>query len=272
MKTILDDILETKRHEVAAIYADPAHETLERQAQQADPPRDFYGALVATPARRRLNLIAEIKKASPSKGLIRPDFDPPALARAYQAAGANALSVLTDETYFQGHLDYLRAVRAAVDIPLLRKEFIIDRVQILQARAAGGDAVLLIAAALDDHALAELMAETHRWNMTVLLEVHNAGELRRALALMAAAPPESVLLGINNRNLHTFEVDLATTQRLREQVGMDASVPVVSESGIATRTDIDQLAGQGVTAVLVGETLMRNADVGDAIHTLMGPV
>ena len=131
---------------------------------------------------------------------------------------------------------------------------------------------MLIAAALDDDALAALMAESHRLKMAVLLEVHNAGELRRALAIMKTAPPESVLLGINNRNLHTFEVDLATTQRLREQVGMDASVPVVSESGIATRTDIDQLAGQGVTAVLVGETLMRNADVGDAIHTLMGPV
>jgi indole-3-glycerol phosphate synthase len=216
-----------------------------------------------------VNLIAEIKKASPSAGVIREDFDPPALARAYAAAGAEALSILTDEQYFQGHLDFLRQVRQVVDLPLLRKDFLIDPVQLYEARAAGADAVLLIASALPVGELSDLMILAADLRMTVLLEVHSPDELPAVRSMIAPPRAGFSVLGVNNRNLKTFEVDLNTTFRLRELAG--DGVPVVSESGIRTRADVERLAVAGVRAVLVGEAFMRRPDVGRAVEDLLGP-
>ena len=268
-KNILHTILETKRKEVARLHETTTLEDLQAQARQAPPARNFFSA-VTQPPKRKVNLIAEVKKASPSRGVIRPDFDPVALARAYQAAGAQALSVLTDETYFQGRLDYLRAIRQAVDLPLLRKDFIIDPWQVYEARAAGADAILLIAAALPPGEIMDLMILSAELRLTVLLEVHSADELLRTRSLVGFPHRAYSLLGVNNRDLATFEVDLNTTLRLRELAGDD--VPVVSESGIAAPRDVEKLAAAGVCAILVGETFMRQPDVGQAIINLLGPM
>lgn len=268
-KNILHTILETKRKEVARLHEMTTLETLQAQAAQAPPARNFFSA-VTQPPKRGVNLIAEVKKASPSRGVIREDFDPVALARAYQAAGAQALSVLTDETYFQGHLDYLRAIRQTVDLPLLRKDFIIDPWQVYEARAAGADAILLIAAALPPGEIMDLMILSAELRLTVLLEVHSADELLRVRSLVGFPHRAYSLLGVNNRDLATFEVDLNTTLRLRELAGDD--VPVVSESGISTPQDVERLAAAGVCAILVGETFMRQPDVGRAITDLLGPM
>ena len=269
MKNILHTILETKRKEVAQLHQTTSLADLQAQAAEAPPAKNFFSA-VTQPPKRRVNLIAEVKKASPSKGVIREDFDPVSLAKAYEAAGAQALSVLTDEQYFQGHLDYLRAIRQAVELPLLRKDFIIDPWQVYQARAAGADAILLIAAALPPGEIMDMMILSAELRLTVLLEVHNADELMHVRSLVGFPHKAYSLLGVNNRDLTTFEVDLKTTLRLRELA--DGDVPVVSESGISTPEDIDKLAAIGVSAVLIGETFMRQPDVGKAITDLLGPM
>jgi indole-3-glycerol phosphate synthase len=267
-QNILDRILETKRKEVAELHERVGLDAARRRAAEAPAPRNFYQVMTRRP-RRALNLIAEIKKASPSAGVIREDFDPVAIARAYAEAGADAISILTDETYFQGSLAFLRDVRAAVDLPLLRKDFIIDPIQIYQARAAGADAVLLIAAALAPGKLLDLMILATELRMTCLLEVHGMDELLAVRSMVGFPLPSYGLLGINNRDLTTFQVDLNTTLRLVELAG--DSVAVISESGIKTREDVDRLAAAGVRGVLVGETLMRRGDLGQAIEDLLGP-
>lgn len=264
---ILRKILDTKRQEVAALRAEVGLDALRLAAGEAPPARNFFTA-VTRPGRRPVNLIAEIKKASPSAGVIREDFDPVALATAYARAGANALSILTDEVYFQGSLDFLRDVREAVDLPLLRKDFLIDEAQLYQARAAGADAVLLIAAALPLGRLSDLMILAAELHMTVLLEVHSADELLEVRSMVGFPRKGFSILGINNRDLTSFTVDLATTLRLKD---LAEDLPVVSESGIKTQADIARLADAGVRAVLVGETFMRQPDVAQAVVDLLGP-
>ena len=265
---ILHTILETKRKHVEAMYRTGDVTEIEAAAHAAGRPRNFFAAMTKTP-RRMVNLIAEIKRASPSAGLIREDFDAASIARAYEGAGADALSVLTDEEYFQGSLDYLREARAATDLPVLRKDFIIDAVQVYEARAAGADAILLIAAALPVGKLADLMILACELRMTVLLEVHDADELMRVRSMVGFPHRSYSLLGINNRDLTTFKVDINTTVRLIELAGAD--VPVVSESGIKTRDDVQRLRDAGVKGLLVGETLMRSDDVAGCVEQLLGP-
>jgi indole-3-glycerol phosphate synthase len=265
MANILDDILKTKRKEIAELLGSVSLDEARAAASDAPRCRDFFQA-VAGPRRGLVNLIAEIKKASPSAGVIREDFDPPAIARQYAAAGADALSVLTDEKYFQGSLDFLRQARSAVDIPLLRKDFIIDPIQIYQGRAAGADAVLLIAAALEASRLGDLLGLANELGMACLVEVHNADELDKIESIVASAPGN--LLGVNNRDLTTFTVDLATTVDLLERIGDE--IPVVSESGIKTRRDVETVARTGARAILVGETLMRAGDIARGVESLLG--
>jgi indole-3-glycerol phosphate synthase len=256
MSTILDRILETKRGEVAARRDAPT------SYAPAGPPRGFKAALDARAAAGRYGLIAEIKKASPSKGLIREDFDPAAHARAYAAGGAACLSVLTDHDYFQGHEDYLIAARAACDLPVLRKDFMVDPWQVAESRRIGADAILIIVAALDDGRMAEIEAAAIEQGMDVLVEVHDADELARALRL------KSRLIGVNNRNLKTFEVDLQKTYDLVRHAPTDCTF--VAESGLTTRTDLDAMAARGIRCFLVGEALMRQADVEAATRALIG--
>lgn len=264
---ILAEILRTKREEVAAARAARPLADLQKAAAAAPAPRGFFQAL-REPA--GLRVIAEVKKASPSKGLIRPDFDPVAIARAYEEAGAACLSVLTDQRYFQGSLTYLEAIRQAVSLPLLRKEFIIDEYQVYEARAAGADAILLIVAAFmgecaeertprDLQRLAEVAASL---GMDVLTEVHTAAELA------IAVESEARLIGVNNRDLKRFVTSLEVTERLAPLVPPDRLL--VSESGIATAADAARVAAAGAKAVLVGESLVRQADVGLALRRLLG--
>lgn len=267
-ENILDRILQTKRKEVAQLKQRVTLEQLADQARSAPRPRNFFSALTRTP-RRRINLIAEVKRASPSAGIIREDFDPVAIARQYADAGADALSVLTDQQYFQGDLDYLRAIREQVDLPLLRKDFIIDPIQVYESRVAGADAVLLIAAALPVGLLADLMILATELRMTYLLEVHGVEELMEIRSMVGFPLPSYGLLGINNRDLTTFTVDLKTTLRLRELAG--EGVPVISESGIKTSHDVQRLREAGVCGILVGESLMRQDDLAAAVAELIGP-
>jgi indole-3-glycerol phosphate synthase len=233
---------------------------LEAAARAASPVRGFINAIHTTHAQGKLALIAECKKASPSKGLIRADFDPAALARAYAAGGATCLSVLTEERWFLGHDDYLVQARAACALPVIRKDFIIDPWQVVEARALGADAILLIMAALSDAQAAELEAAAHDWGLDVLVEVHDAAERDRALQL------KTPLLGINNRNLKTLDVSLDTSFQLASTPGRT----LVAESGLSSHDDLAALAAVGIRTFLVGESLMRQQDVAAATRALLG--
>ena len=259
MATILDKIVATKPQEIAAARAATSAAQLEQQIEEMLPCRDFFAALAAEGP---IKLIAEVKKASPSKGVIREDFQPLEIAQAYERGGASCLSVLTDETYFQGSLTYLRQIRQQTSLPVLRKDFILDSYQLLEARAAGADAVLLIAECLDDCNLRKLHNETIALGMTPLVEFYEPGKLSRVLEAGAT------LIGVNNRDLRTFEVDLNHTIRMREHIPDDCLL--VGESGICSRADVRRLEDAGVDALLVGESLMRQADIEAAVRNLLG--
>jgi indole-3-glycerol phosphate synthase len=259
MTTILDQIVATKRHEIAAAKAERPEAELERLLETAPPVRNFFAPLAASGP---IRLIAEVKKASPSKGVIRDDFDPVDIAATYQRHGATCLSVLTDAPYFQGRLDDLHAVRQIVSLPVMRKDFILDPYQLLEARVAGADAVLLIAECLDDCHLRSLFNRAIELGMTPLVELYEPANLPRVFDAGAT------LIGINNRDLRTFETDLEHTLRLRERIPQECVL--VAESGIRTRGDVERLEAAGVDAILVGETLMRESDVGAAVERLLG--
>ncbi|MDP1631463.1 MAG: indole-3-glycerol phosphate synthase TrpC [Caulobacter sp.] len=263
MSDILASIAAYKRVEVAERKAARTVAQVETAAAAADAPRGFRAALERHHAPGRLALIAEIKKASPSKGLIRADFDPPALARAYEAGGAACLSVLTDGPSFQGADSFLVAARAAVTLPCIRKDFLVDPWQVAESRALGADAILVILAMIDDAVAAALMAEAARWGMDALVEVHDGAEMDRAGTLGAT------LVGVNNRDLRSFTVDLAITERLAAQAPDGALL--VTESGVFTAADAARLEASGARAMLVGESLMRQADVEGATRALLSP-
>lgn len=262
MTDILAKIAAYKRDEVADRKRRRTVAALENAARNASSPRGFKRALVNGHAPGKLALIAEIKKASPSKGLIRADFDPPALARNYEAGGASCLSVLTDGPSFQGADPYLIDARAAVSLPCIRKDFLVDPWQVVESRALGADAILVILAMIDDALAAELMSEAERLGMDALVEVHDEAEMARAGQLGAT------LVGINNRDLKSFVVDLAVTERLAAQAPKDALL--VTESGVFTHDDVVRMETAGATAMLVGESLMRQANVTEATKALLG--
>jgi indole-3-glycerol phosphate synthase len=261
MSDALSRIAAYKRDEVAERKGARPLAEVEAEALAADPPRGFTAALARDAKPGRLALIAEVKKASPSRGLIRADFDPPALARAYRDGGASCLSVLTDAPSFQGAEAYLQAARAAVDLPCIRKDFLLDPWQVAESRALGADAILIILAMVDDVLASDLHAEALRFGMDALVEVHDEAEMARAARLGAT------LVGVNNRDLKTFTVELAVTERLAPLAPPDSLL--VGESGIFTPTDAARLAAVGCKAMLVGESLMRQADVIAATRALL---
>lgn len=257
---VLERIITHKRGEVEAARLRTPVEALTEQLKHAPPVRDFVAALRSAPW---MGLIAEVKKASPSAGVIKSDFDPVGIAERYQQAGAHCLSVLTDEHFFQGHLDYLRAIRQTARVPMLRKDFFIDRYQVLEARAAGADCILLIAECLDDCTLRDLYFYASELGMECLIEIYDPENLDRVLKL---DPP---LVGINNRDLRSFHVDLDQTIRLADRV--PPQTLLVSESGIKIRADVLRLKAHHVGAILVGETLMRAESIADAVADLTAP-
>ncbi len=263
MANILDNIAADKRDHIAACKKRTSLDDLDRQAKNAPPVRGFADSLYRAQQAGRFGLITEIKKASPSKGLIRPDFDPPALARAYADGGASCLSVLTDVPYFQGCDDYLIAARAACALPVLRKDFMIDPYQVVEARAMGADCILLIMAMLDPEQARELEQTALDHGLDVLIESHNVAEMERALDM------KSPLMGINNRNLKTFEVSLDVTIQLAKMAGQDKML--ISESGIHSPDDLSMLQDKaGINSFLIGESLMRQDDVARATRELIG--
>ena len=251
---ILDTIVERKREEVAALK----RKGIQSPDMEMDPPRGFMQALIDAPG---VAIIAEAKKASPSKGVIQPDFDPEKIAVNYKNGGAHAMSVLTDVHFLQGSIEYVPLIRNTADLPVLRKEFIIDPLQIKEAVAYGSDAILLIAAILDTAQMQEFRLQAEEAGMDVLVEVHNEAELEKTLAA------ESRLIGINNRNLNDFSVDLNTTFRLQQEIPAD--IPVVSESGISSREDMIRLKDAGITAALIGESLMRSREQGATLQDFL---
>lgn len=267
MPNILDKIIADKRIEVAQQKKLVAIEDLMAQAGQMPKCRNFFNA-VTKKNPRGLNVIAEVKKASPSAGLIRKDFDPETIAKTYEKCGADAISVLTDEKYFQGKLQYVTAVKAVVSIPVMRKEFIVDKYQIYEARSAGADAVLLIAEALKPGELMDLLILANQLTMTALIEVHSADALLQMRSLLGFPQEHYSVMGINNRDLTTMEVDIKNTARLAELV--DDKKQLVAESGIKTRADVEMLIGVGVGAVLIGQTLCESQSIEQKFAELFG--
>jgi indole-3-glycerol phosphate synthase len=269
MSSKLDEIVQTKRREIEQRKAAAPVDRLKEAISELGRPRNFFHAVTRQPVGKRINLIAEVKKASPSAGLIRADFDPVSIARTYAAAGADALSVLTDEPYFQGKLEYIHAVRDAVKLPVLRKDFIIDPYQVYESRAAGADAILLIAECLETSEMIDLQILATELSLTCLIEVHDLENLMRVRDHVIGFPHRSYsLLGINNRNLRTMKTDLGNTLRLADLVE-DRTV-LVSESGIHSRADVTKLVDAGVRITLVGESLMRSDDIAGKIRELFG--
>jgi len=264
---VLDRIIADKRAEVQSRRSQTSIERLKEQIRGLPRCRNFYKA-VTKPNPRGINVIAEVKKASPSAGVIRGNFDPVTIARTYQDCGADAISVLTDEKYFQGKLEYVEQVRQAVSVPVLRKDFIIDLWQVYESRAAGADAILLIAEALKPGELIDLMIAAAELSLTVLLEVHQADTLLAVRSLIGFPKERYSLLGINNRDLTTMQVDLNTTIRLAEL--LDKKDELVAESGIKTRADVEKLKSAGVRAVLVGQTLCEHPDIAEKFTELFG--
>ena len=260
--TILDDIAAYKRDEIALAKSLVPFAEVEAQARRAAPQRDFIASLKKTRDEGRLGLIAEIKKASPSKGLIRGDFDPPSLARAYERGGATCLSVLTDGPSFQGSLEYLTQARSATSLPVLRKDFLLDPYQVVESRAWGADCILIIMAMLEDAVARDLLAASRQWKMDALVEVHDRQELDRALTLGAS------MVGINNRDLNSFVTDLNVTLSLAPYV--PKGTLVVAESGLGTPEDLQRLAKVDVRTFLIGESLMRENDVEAATSRMIG--
>jgi indole-3-glycerol phosphate synthase len=264
---ILDEIISDKRAEVSRRKTQKALDQLKDEVRSLPRCRNFYKA-VTKPNARGINVIAEVKKASPSAGIIRQDFDPVEIARTYQQCGADAISVLTDEKYFQGRLEYINRIKDVVDLPILRKDFIIDVWQVYESRAAGADAILLIAEALPPGRLMDLMIAAAELTLTVLLEVHQADTLLAVRSLIGFPKKGYSVLGINNRNLSTMEVDLNTTSRLAEL--LDNKKELVAESGIKTRADVEKLKDIGVRAVLIGQVLCQSPSIEEKFTELFG--